>query len=105
LTVTDGTDTAKLTFNGSYTLANFKLANDGSGGTIVYDPPAPASFSQDTAAPNVTSTGAHCANIALLGSYMASSFAAESDNHGGTMVVAEAPQVGGQPLLSNPHHT
>ena len=40
LTVTDGSgDTAKLSFNGSYTLANFKFANDGSGGTIVYDPP------------------------------------------------------------------
>ena len=39
LTVTDGSDTAKLTFNGSYTLANFKFASDGNGGTIVYDPP------------------------------------------------------------------
>ena len=40
LTVTDGSgDTAKLSFNGSYSLANFKFANDGSGGTIVYDPP------------------------------------------------------------------
>src|SRR5208282_2892182 len=43
LTVTDGTDTAKLDFNGSYALANFSFASDGSGGTIVYDPPAPAS--------------------------------------------------------------
>ena len=43
LTVTDGTDTAKLNFNGSYTLANFKLVSDGRGGTIVYDPPAPLS--------------------------------------------------------------
>src|SRR5262249_22487735 len=30
---------ATLKFNGSYVLANFKLADDGSGGTIVYDPP------------------------------------------------------------------
>ena len=44
LTVTDGSgDTAKLSFNGSYSLANFKFANDGSGGTIVYDPPAASS--------------------------------------------------------------
>jgi hypothetical protein len=42
LTVTDGTHSAALDFNGSYTLANFKLASDGSGGTIVYDPPATA---------------------------------------------------------------
>ncbi len=41
LTVTDGTHTTTLDFSGSYTLANFKFANDGSGGTIVYDPPAP----------------------------------------------------------------
>ena len=42
LTVTDGTHTDKLDFNGSYTLANFKFASDGSGGTIVYDPPVSA---------------------------------------------------------------
>jgi serralysin len=41
LTVTDGTNTAELDFNGSYTLANFKFASDGTGGTIVYDPPVP----------------------------------------------------------------
>ena len=39
LTVTDGTNSVALHFNGSYTLANFKFASDGSGGTIVYDPP------------------------------------------------------------------
>ena len=51
LTVTDGSgDAAKLHFNGSYTLANFKFANDGSGGTIVYDPPATPSSGQNTAA-------------------------------------------------------
>src|SRR5208282_5415740 len=43
LTVTDGTNTVKLDFNGSYTLANFDFASDGSGGTIVYDPPVPTS--------------------------------------------------------------
>jgi hypothetical protein len=41
LTVSDGSgDSAKLSFSGSYTLANFELASDGSGGTIVHDPPA-----------------------------------------------------------------
>ncbi len=39
LTVTDGTNGAALDFNGAYTLANFKFASDGKGGTIVYDPP------------------------------------------------------------------
>jgi hypothetical protein len=42
LTVTDGTNTTTLDFNGTYVLANFKFASDGSGGTIVYDPPVPA---------------------------------------------------------------
>ncbi len=39
LTVTDGTNTDYLHFNGSYVLANFSFASDGGGGTIVYDPP------------------------------------------------------------------
>ena len=44
LTVTDGKgDTDKLDFNGSYSLANFDFASDGSGGTIVYDPPITSS--------------------------------------------------------------
>jgi serralysin len=42
LTVTDGTNTTTLDLNGTYSLANFKFASDGSGGTIVYDPPVPA---------------------------------------------------------------
>ena len=191
LTVTDGTNTDKLSLNGSYTLANFSFASDGSGGTIVYDPPVATSCSQNgstaagtSGAPTIgtgktfelpagdpgpvaftgssgtliidgsasaghaldftgpvsgfggqnvidlpgiafdaqttlgysanndqtggtlsLADGSHCANIALLGNYMASCFAAESDNHGGTMVVAETPQAGDQSLLSNPHHT
>jgi hypothetical protein len=195
LTITDGTNTDKLNLNGSYTLANFSFASDGSGGTIVYDPPVPTSSSQDTSASSVSSAGTsgpktigtgrtlrldaadpgpvaftgsrgtlnldgsaspgkaldftgpvsgfggrdvidlseigfdaqttlgyspnssqtggtlslaggtHSANVALLGNYMASCFAAESDTHGGTMVVAEAPPAGDQSLLSNPHHT
>ena len=49
--MTDGSgDTAKLNFNGSYTLANFKFASDGSGGTVVYDPPVTTpSSGQNTA--------------------------------------------------------
>jgi hypothetical protein len=48
--------------------------------------------------------GAHSAKIALLGNYIASSFALASDNHGGTMVVAEAIQPGNQSLLTHPQH-
>ena len=189
MTVTDGTNTDKLNFNGSYTLANFSFASDGRGGTIVYDPPAttsnglaPTSSSPDQPASepltggsttvgagatlelgapcselvtfgastgtlilgnssisggqgtNFTGTvsgfgaqdvidlpgiafdaqttlgyssnsngmggtlsltdGTHGAKIALLGNYIASSFALASDRQGGTMVVAEAPEPG-----------
>jgi hypothetical protein len=44
--------------------------------------------------------GAHSANIALLGSYMASSFAMSSDGHGGTTVVDPPAS---DPLLAQPH--
>ena len=42
LTVSNGTQSAALDFNGSYVLANFEFASDGKGGTIVYDPPVTA---------------------------------------------------------------
>ena len=95
LTVTDGTDTAKLTFNGSYTLANFKLANDGSGGTIVYDPPAPTPSSQNIAASGspigeATSSFMFSPNVALLGNYIASAFAEANDGHNGNLLATEA---------------
>jgi hypothetical protein len=48
------------------------------------------------------SDGIHTANISLLGSYMASSFATGSDGHGGTMI-AEVTQTSQQPLLTHPH--
>jgi hypothetical protein len=50
LTVSDGTHVAKLHMVGSYTLANFHAASDGSAGTLITDPP---------------STSNHSANIAL----------------------------------------
>jgi tryptophan-rich protein len=98
LTVMDGGgDIAKLSFDGSYTLANFDFASDGSGGTIVYDPPVPSSSAQSASLP-------FAANIALMGNYMASSFTTCGDNHGGTMHVAEAMQASDQQALSSPHH-
>ena len=39
LTVSDGTDVAKLNMVGNFTLASFKAAPDGSGGTLITDPP------------------------------------------------------------------
>jgi hypothetical protein len=65
LTVSDGSgDTAKLSFSGSYALANFDFASDGSSGTIVYDPPVLPSSGQNTTSsgpgvtPAIVGTGA-----------------------------------------------
>jgi hypothetical protein len=41
LTVADGTAAAELHFAGNYSQNNFKFADDGTGGTIVYDPVVP----------------------------------------------------------------
>ena len=40
LNVTDGAHTANLTLLGQYSTANFSIASDGHGGTIITDPPA-----------------------------------------------------------------
>ncbi|HWX73341.1 MAG TPA: hypothetical protein VNY79_12635 [Xanthobacteraceae bacterium] len=48
------------------------------------------------------SDGRHAAAIALLGNYIAGSFVAMADGHGGTLVM-EA-QTGQQPLLTHPPH-
>jgi hypothetical protein len=47
------------------------------------------------------SDGIHTANIALLGNYMASTFATASDGHGGTLIT-EHP-LNQQPQLTTPH--
>jgi hypothetical protein len=46
------------------------------------------------------SDGRHAASIALLGNYIAGSFAAAPDGHGGTLVTQVQPQQ--QPLLTHP---
>jgi hypothetical protein len=46
------------------------------------------------------SDGRHAASIALLGNYMAGSFVAGADGHGGTLVTQAQPQQ--QPLLTRP---
>jgi hypothetical protein len=43
------------------------------------------------------------ANIALLGSYMASSFVAASDGHGGTLISETAQSATQMPVVSQPH--
>ena len=49
LTVGDGTNVAKLNMVGNYTLASFHAALDGSGGTLITDPPPTSSPSANVA--------------------------------------------------------
>ena len=61
--------------------------------------------SNNTGGSLVVSGGQHTASIALLGSYMASSFAAASDGYGGT-IITEAAQISSQiPLLASSRAT
>jgi hypothetical protein len=58
-------------------------------------------YSQNSAGTTLTvSDGRHAASIALLGHYMAGSFVAVADGHGGTLVTNEL--LVGQPLLTRP---
>jgi hypothetical protein len=43
------------------------------------------------------------ANIALLGSYMASSFVAAGNGHGGTLISTGAQSMNETPLVTQPH--
>ena len=86
LTVTDGTNTAALDFNGTYSLANFKLVSDGAGGTIVYDPPAanPAPTTQVIKATGGTTTISTDASVEL---HAANSGTIDFTGSGGTLVL------------------
>ena len=57
--------------------------------------------SSDTGGILSVKEGTHIAKIALLGNYMATSFVATADGHGGTLLT-QAPQTGQQPLLAHP---
>jgi large repetitive protein len=105
LTVTDGTHSAALDFNGSYTLANFKLVSDGSGGTIVYDPPATAGQGGDLQ-PEIMHDPAVTAldqQLALFSQHMASAFPSSAIGNDSTSI-AGATELGGvqQSQISQP---
>jgi hypothetical protein len=112
LTVTDGKHTDTLDFNGSYTLANFKLASDGSGGTIVYDPPASTGNSSSAVAQSPSNDSVGSAldrQLALLSQHMASAFPSSAFGHEGPSIVGLSELGGGnlarpaQPLMSQQH--
>jgi hypothetical protein len=83
----------QIIFSGTHTLANFRLANGGNGGTLITDPPI------DNKAYTVTNG----VNIAVFGNYIASSFAATSDGHWGTLATDASAHANLQPLLALPH--
>jgi Concanavalin A-like lectin/glucanases superfamily/FecR protein/Cadherin-like len=57
LSVSDGTNSALLHFNGIYQAANFSFTTDGAGGTIVYDPPVANNPGAKAQAATATSHG------------------------------------------------
>jgi hypothetical protein len=81
-TAPDIIDLADIAF-GSQTALGFSESGNNLGGTLT------------------VSDGAHIANIALLGNYMASSFVASSDGFGGTLIAQ--PLQGQQQLLAPAH--
>jgi hypothetical protein len=78
-----GIDLPDIAFGAHTTLAYLENAT-GTGGTLT------------------VSDGRHTAAIALLGNYMAGSFVAVADGHGGTLITEANPQQP-PPLLTHPH--
>ena len=97
LTVSDGTDTAKIKMIGSFTLASFHAAPDGSGGTLITDPPAPKKTTPPTSPPSLDRVAS------LFAQSMAASFPDEHGtpvtNGGSSQTVANNEQ-----FLAQPHH-
>jgi probable HAF family extracellular repeat protein len=77
LTVSDGTHVANLNMIGNFTLASFHAASDGSGGTLITDPPA---------------TSTHSANIAPMATYTYQTI----DPPGSIYTVADSINANGQ---------
>ena len=80
----DAIDFADIGFGANSTLG-YAANSDHSGGTLS------------------VGDGTHMANIALLGSYMASTFAAASDGHGGTLISEAAHASTQMPVVTQPH--
>jgi hypothetical protein len=92
LTVTDGTHSAALDFNGSYTLANFKFASDGGGGTILYDPPASLGQAGNVGPEIMHDPGISGLDqqLALFSQHMASAFPSSAFGNDGASTVTPA---------------
>jgi hypothetical protein len=101
LTVSDGTDVAKLNMVGNFTLANFHVAPDGSGGTLLTDPPV-GGQPLSSAPPNSSPSLDHV--VALFSQSIAAGFS-DQNQHGAlntnplSQVVTNEEQ-----FLVHPHH-
>jgi hypothetical protein len=96
LTVSDGTDVAKLNMVGNFTLASFKAAPDGSGGTLITDPPLVGS------APTTSPPGLD--HVVALFTQSAAGFSDQSQQ--GVLNTNPLSQVvtNQEQFLANPHH-
>jgi hypothetical protein len=101
LTVSDGTHTAKLNMVGNYTLASFHAALDGSGGTLITDPPVggqPLSSAPPTSPPGLDHV------VALFKQSIAAGFS-DQQQHGMLNTNPLSQIVMNQEhFLANPHH-
>jgi hypothetical protein len=95
LMVTSGGVSATVTLVGHYTLANFTSSTDGSGHVMITDPPVVAQQPSGE-------TGLHGANVALLGNYIAASFAALGSPQGAVAIVDALQSVDQALLASHP---
>jgi hypothetical protein len=95
LTVSDGTHVAKLNMIGNFTLASFHAASDGSGGTLITDPPLLGG------APPSSSPGLDHV-VALFNQFTAAGF---PDQRGTPITNALSQFVTNQEqFLAQPHH-
>jgi hypothetical protein len=65
-------------------------------------PQAPSYSGNSSGGTLTVSDGSHTANIALLGNYLASTFAASSDGHGGTSVIQVPSQSSAHDSIAHP---
>lgn len=70
---------------------------------INFTTPQAPSYSGTSSGGTLTVTdGAHTANVALLGNYLASTFVASSDGHGGTSVIQVPSQSSANDSITHP---
>jgi serralysin len=121
LTVTDGTDIAQLALEGNYLASSWTLSDDGNGGTNVVDPPLDLSTCasleteaialiqpvEDTAPLSriasetvASQADARIPNLALLSSYLASTFVTSPGEAAGSFIAAQPSEI--DAVLSRP---